>query len=206
MSTDSRILVVYAHPTSHRSRANRLMADAARVLPHVHVHDLYEAYPDFDIDVQEEQALVEAADLIVFQHPIMWYSMPSLLKEWVDAVLESGWAHGRGGTALRGKDFWLAATAGGSREAYREGGYHGREFAAYLPPFEQIAALCGMRWQSPYILHGAHRIDDATLSRHVEGFVARLANYSDWCTGAAAPPPGGEQDWSDESDKWPEAK
>ena len=199
MSTPPRILVVYAHPTPHRSRVNRLMADAARTLANVDVHDLYATYPDFDINVQQEQARLDAADLIVFQHPIQWYSMPSLLKEWLDVVLESGWAHGDGGTALHGKDFLLAATAGGSNESYQTGGYHGREFSAFLPPFQQTAALCGMRWLPPYILHGAHRIDDVAVARHVEGYVAQLADYPNWCGTAIVQFPGTGQDWSGES-------
>lgn len=176
------------------------------MLAHVTVHDLYETYPDFDIDAQREQALLEAADLIVFQHPILWYSMPSLLKEWLDVVLETGWAHGPGGNALHGKDFWLAASAGGSNEAYRDGGDHGRAFSAFLPPFEQTADQCGMRWLPPYILYGAHRIDDAAVFRHVEGYAAHLANYPEWCMGPTALPSGGEQDWSGEPDYWPGLK
>jgi len=200
MNLPPNILVVYAHPASHRSRVNRLLADAARTLAHVNVHDLYETYPDFDIDVRHEQALLSAADLIVFQHPIQWYSMPSLLKEWLDVVLESGWAHGPGGAALHGKDFWLVATAGGSNDSYREGGYHGREIEAFLPPFQQTAALCGMRWLRPYILHGAHRVDDAAVARHIDGYVAQLANYPNWCGAATVPPPGAGQDWSGETE------
>jgi glutathione-regulated potassium-efflux system ancillary protein KefF len=128
----------------------------------------------------------------------MWYSMPSLLKEWVDMVLESGWAHGRDGSALQGKDFWLVATAGGSQDDYQEGGYHGREFSAFLPPFEQMAALCGMRWLPPYIVHSAHRLDEADMARHVESYVARLRNYPNWCGNAVAAPRRHGEDWSDE--------
>src|SRR3954471_14966828 len=91
-----RILVLYAHATPHRSRVNRRLADAARSLPNARVHDLYEQYPDFHIDVAYEQALLADADLIVFQHPIQWYGMPALLKEWVDTVFERGWAYGAG--------------------------------------------------------------------------------------------------------------
>lgn len=160
---------------------------------------MYDTYPDFDIDVRREQALLEAADLVIFQHPVMWYSMPALLKEWVDVVLESGWAHGRGGVALHGKDFWLVATAGGSPEAYQEGGYHGHEFAAFLPPFQQIATLCGMRWLPPYVLHGAHRVTDAQATRHIDGYTARLMDYPAWCGKAVFMSPGEGQDWSDDA-------
>jgi glutathione-regulated potassium-efflux system ancillary protein KefF len=54
--------------------------------------------------------------------------MPAQLKEWGDVVLHEGWAYG--------------GEAAGAR--------HGRPFAAYLAPFEQTAALCGMDWIAPH--------------------------------------------------------
>lgn len=180
MTTPARILILYAHARPQRSRINRRMAQAAGTLPNVQVRDLYETYPDFDIDVQQEQALLTNADLVVFQHPIQWYGMPALLKEWVDVVLEEGWAYGPGGEALRGKDFWLAASTGGVHESYREDGQHGHPFTAFLPPFRQTAQLCGMNWLPPHILHGAQQSDDAALAMHVDAYVERLRTYPHW--------------------------
>ncbi|HYD81665.1 MAG TPA: glutathione-regulated potassium-efflux system oxidoreductase KefF [Paucimonas sp.] len=177
MTDFSRILILYAHPAPHRSNVNRRMIAAARELPQVTVRDLYETYPDFHIDVEQEQELLAAADLIVFQHPIQWYGMPSLLKEWVDIVLEHGWAYGNGGTALRGKGFWLAATTGGTQASYTPGGYHDHSFEAFLPPFRQTAALCGMEWLPPHILHGARQADEATISAHVARYRELLAAW-----------------------------
>lgn len=180
MTAAPRILILYAHPAPHRSHINRRLAEAARSVPNVRVHDLYETYPDFYIDVPREQALLADADLAVFQHPIQWYGMPALLKQWVDTVLEQGWAYGDGGTALRGKDYWLAVTTGGPHESYQESGYHRHAFAAFLPPFRQTADLCGMRWLSPHIIHGAHRIDEATMTERIANYRERLATYPQW--------------------------
>lgn len=174
------VLLLYAHPAPHRSRVNRLMAEAARGLPNVAVRDLYETYPDFHIDIDREQELLAAADLIVFQHPIQWYGMPSLLKEWVDVVLEHGWAYGPGGTALQGKSFWLAATTGGSDASYAPGAYHDHPFEAFLPPFRQTAALCGMRWLPPHILHGARQADEDTVAAHIARYRELLASWPAW--------------------------
>jgi glutathione-regulated potassium-efflux system ancillary protein KefF len=175
-----RILVLYAHPAPHRSRVNRLLASAAAALPNVTLHDLYETYPDFDIDVAREQSLLEAADLVVFQHPVQWYSMPALLKEWVDVVLEHGWAYGPDGTALQGKDYWMVATAGGVDAAYHPQGYHRHDFDDFLPPFEMTAQLCGMRWHAPLVLFGAHQTSAAQVEAHVEQYRSRLASYPAW--------------------------
>ena len=172
-----RILVLYAHPAPHRSRINRRLADAARAFEGVLVHDLYETYPDFYIDVAREQALLEQAELVVFLHPIRWYSMPSLLKEWVDSVLVAGWAYGPGATALRGKGYLLAVTTGSPEDAYQAGERHGRSFDAYLPPFQQTALLCGMHWWPPHILHGANGASEAAVDDHVASFRARLEAF-----------------------------
>ena len=172
-----KILVLFAHATRHLSRVNRKLADAARQLEHVDVHDLYEAYPDFYIDVAAEQARAQAADMLVLLHPLQWYSMPALMKEWVDAVLLPGWAYGHGGDALAGKTFLLAVTTGSPAEQYAQGQAHARPFDDYLPPFRQTAALCGMRWAEPHVLHGAHQIDDVDVERHVDAFVQRLTGF-----------------------------
>src|SRR4051794_12125028 len=88
------VLVIVAHPQLEQSRANRLMMRSARSVPGVQVRDLYARYPDYLIDVEAEQAALAAAKLIVWQHPIHWYSMPPLMKLWLDEVLTYGWAYG----------------------------------------------------------------------------------------------------------------
>jgi glutathione-regulated potassium-efflux system ancillary protein KefF len=99
------------------------------------------------------------------------------MKEWVDSVLEGGWAYGPGATALRGKGYWLAASTGSPEDSYRPGERHGRPFEAYLPPFEQTATLCGMHWWPPHILHGANGADAAAIEAHVATFGARLEAF-----------------------------
>ncbi|WP_370664085.1 glutathione-regulated potassium-efflux system oxidoreductase KefF [Massilia rubra] len=169
-----KVLVVFAHAAPQRSRVNRRLRDAARGVPGVELVDLYESYPDFYIDVAAEQENLADAAALVLLHPIQWYGMPSLLKEWVDAVLTPGWAYGAGATALAGKRFWLAASTGSPAEAYAPDAAHGHPFAAFLPPYRQIAALCGMEWLAPHILHGAHHASEETLDAHIDTFVARL--------------------------------
>lgn len=170
-----RVLVIYAQAEAQRSRVNRLLAEAARATPGVVVHDLYATYPDFYIDVAREQALIAQADMLVLLHPVQWYSMPALLKEWIDVVFQAGWAYGEGATGLQGKACLLAVTTGGAEAAYSAQGLHGFAFDAFLPPYEQTARLCGMRWQTPLVLHGAHHASDAEVAAHVRQFIARLS-------------------------------
>ena len=180
MTKPPQILILYAHPTPHHSRVNRRLAQVAAKVPNVQVHDLYELYPDFHIPVRREQALLQEADLIVFQHPVQWYSMPALLKQWVDSVFTPGWAYGPGGDALRGKDFWLVATLGGSERSYQPEGHNQRPFSAFLPPYQQTAELCGMRWLPPHLLFGAHQVNQQALAAYIDTYKKRLSRYPNW--------------------------
>ena len=165
MST-SRILVVLAHPNLAQSRVNRAMVDAVRDLPGVTIHDLYAAYPDGRIDVEREQALANAHNVIVFQHPLYWYSAPGLLKEWQDRVLSWGWAYGPGGDALVGKTFFSAVSTGGPREAYQAGGHNNFAIGELLRPFQQMAAFVRMKFAAPFVFHGALTADEAAITAH----------------------------------------
>jgi len=180
------VLVIAAHPQMEHSRVNRRLmraaaqcrtdADTARI----EVRDLYALYPDYLIDVEAEQAVLKSARLIVWQHPIHWYSMPPLMKLWVDEVLSFGWAYGPGGHALRGKDLWLVATTGGPEDSYHPASYNRYFFDSFLPPYEQTAALCGMRFLPPLLLHGAHRADEAEIAAHAAVYAERLASHPNW--------------------------
>lgn len=86
----ARVLILFAHPAVHRSRVNARLIEAARQLEGVTVHDLYERYPDFFLCSDDEQTLLGEHDVIVWHHPLYWYSCPALLKEWMDIVLERG--------------------------------------------------------------------------------------------------------------------
>jgi glutathione-regulated potassium-efflux system ancillary protein KefF len=175
-----RIYVIAAHPHWRDSRVNRQLMQAAQALPEVDVNDLYSSYPDYAIDVEAEQARAARADLLVLLHPVQWYSMPPLQKLWLDEVLAWGWAYGPGGDALRGKDCWLVASTGSPEASYHPQSYNRYFFDAFLPPYEQTAALCGMRFLPPLLFHGARSATRQALAAHVEVFRDRLASYPDW--------------------------
>lgn len=159
-----QVLVIFAHPAFQRSRVNRALLRAARETEGVTVHDLYETYPDFLIDVRDEQQLMEKHDAVVMQHPFFWYSSPALVKEWLDLVLEYRWAYGEGGDALRGKILAQAISAGGPEDAYRREGSNHFTIRELLAPYEQTARLCGMGYAEAFTVHAANHLDDAALA------------------------------------------
>ncbi len=138
------------------------MVDAIADLDSVDLRDLYEEYPDFNVDVPQEQQLLNAHDIIVFQHPLYWYSCPALLKEWLDLVLEFGYAFGPDGVALQGKKLLSVVTTGGSTEAYSPDGVNRFTIQELLVPFAQTAHFCGMQYLPPFVVHGTlqDQVDD----------------------------------------------
>ena len=173
------IRLIYAHPYPRRSRANRILLDAVADLPFVDMCSLYDRYPDFSLDVEGEQQALLAADALVWQHPLYWYSVPPLLKLWFDKVLAYGFAYGDGAAALRGKRCQWVVTTGGDDLAFGTAGMHGHEFERFVPPIAQTARFCQMRWQEPLVVHGARRIDDRELERAAERYRARLQSLAE---------------------------
>jgi len=165
------ILILFAHPSQHRSEVNRPLLDASRRADSVTVVDLYAEYPDYGIDIDREQRRLREHDVIVFMFPLYWYSTPAILKEWQDLVLEYGFAYGHDGRELEGKQLLCAITAGGIEDAYRSRGYNHYTIRELLRPIEQTATLCGMQYLPPYALFGARTaLEDGRIGEHVENW------------------------------------
>jgi glutathione-regulated potassium-efflux system ancillary protein KefG len=175
----SRILILFAHPALEKSRVNRRLVQAVQDTGGVTLHDLYERYPDFDIDVAREQELVEQHDVILFQHPFYWYSTPAILKEWQDLVLQYGWAFGHEGHALRGKRAGSVITVGGPETSYCAQGSNHHSMEQLLAPIEQTWALCGVEWLPPFLVYGTHDMSAAAMDAHAQSYRATLSALRD---------------------------
>lgn len=168
------ILVVQAHPYPDRSRANRALGSAVEGLPGVEIRSLYDRYPDFSIDVAAEQRALAACSVVVWQHPLYWYTVPALLKLWFEKVLALGWAYGPGGRALVGKRCLWVTTTGADEAGYSAAGAHEHPFEVFVPVVRQTARFCGMTWLDPLIVHGAHRLEADALEAAGAAYRARL--------------------------------
>lgn len=163
----NKILILYAHPNPRRSSINRVLKSAVTDIAGVTVHDLYANYPNFLIDIKREQKLCLENDIIIFQHPFYWYSFPAIMKEWCDLVLEHGWAYGSGITALTGKIFIHALTAGGDEKSYSKRGSNRFTIDELLRPRQATAQLCNMEWLPPFAILGMHKgMPSTTIEAH----------------------------------------
>lgn len=165
-----KVLILFAHPAFQKSRVNKVLVEGIQDLNDITFHDLYQEYPELDIDVKHEQELLEQHDVLLFHHPFYWYSTPAILKEWMDLVLEHGWAYGSKGNALRGKLFFSVITTGGSKEAYCSEGYNHYTIRQLLSPLEQTAWLCKMIFLPPYVVHGTHSISREEVIKHRQNY------------------------------------
>ncbi|ASC57778.1 flavodoxin family protein [Vibrio vulnificus] len=171
----NKVLVIYAHPSQHRSEVNAPLFAAAQAVDGVTCVDLYAEYPQFDINIDKEQARLLEHDVIVFQFPLYWYSTPALLKEWQDLVLEYGFAYGTDGTALQDKLMLCVVSAGGKEEAYKAEGYNHFTIRQLLAPIEQMAALTSMHYLPPFAIFGARTaLEENRIDQHVERYVTLL--------------------------------
>ncbi len=144
------------------------------MVPGLKIRDLYDLYPSMHVDeVAEQKALVEA-DVLVLQFPIYWFSAPALLKEWMDVVLQHGFAHGKDGTALKGKKTMLAVSTGAPMESYREGATHGAKIEHFLLPFRMTAEFCGMEVGPAFVTYCAHTMEYGEINARAEAFVEAI--------------------------------
>ena len=165
-----RMMILLFHPLIHKSRVNRRLATVAGEVEGILIRNMYDIYPDFHVDVQTEQEFLQQHDLIIWQHPLYWYSSPSLLKEWIDLVLEHGFAYGRHGRALEGKQVMSAISTGGRREAYLSEGSNRYSIRQLMAPFDQTVTLCRMQYLPPFVVHGTHILEEVGIVKAAEDY------------------------------------
>lgn len=81
------------------------------------------------------------------------------------------------------------ASTGGTREAYAATGIHERPFGEFSRPIEETARFCRMNWLEPFIVHGAHEINEAELAAHAASLRERLQAWLAAHDGRAGLPP-----------------
>jgi len=179
MNPAKKILVIFSHPALQRSRVNSAMLESIKGIEGISVHSLYDEYPDFHIELKREQQLLLENDIIVFQHPFYWYSSPSILKEWIDLVLEHNFAFGKSGKALKGKQAMSAITTGGSLQVYSDSSFNHYTMKQYLAPFHQTFRLCSMEYLPPFIVHGTHLMQKEEINLYANNYKETLVALRD---------------------------
>jgi NAD(P)H dehydrogenase (quinone) len=138
----------------------------------------YRGVEDTPADVVREQRRLDAADHLVLVFPVYWWSMPALLKGWIDRVFINGWAFDIdpvGGTRrnLGGLTVHLLPVAGDAAGTYER---HGYEQALRTQIEHGIVDYCGARRGAVAFVHESERDDVATRRSAVEHAVRTIVH------------------------------
>ncbi|WP_051229041.1 NAD(P)H-dependent oxidoreductase [Pleomorphomonas oryzae] len=161
-----KTLVIVSHPYFARSAAIKALQQTAESLPDVTVRNLEALYGDDTaaFDIAAEQAVVEAADRIVFLFPIHWFNLTPMLKAYLNEVWTYGWAFGPNGTALKGRTLQAIVTAGASEHTYSAEGLIESSIDEVLTPLKASALYVGMVYLPPLAFFSAMGADAKTLA------------------------------------------
>ena len=127
-------------------------------------------------DIALEQKKLLWADALILQFPLWWFSLPAVLKGWVERVYAYGFAYGVGehsdahwgdrygeGT-LAGKRAMLVVTTGGWESHYGPRGINGPINDILFPIQHGILYYPGFDVLPPFVVHRTSRIDEARFS------------------------------------------
>lgn len=131
-------------------------------------------------DIVVEQQKLLASDLLILQFPLWWFSMPAILKGWVDRVMTMGFAYGAGKRydegGLKGRRAMLAVTTGGPEAGYSAQGVNGAMDRILYPIQHGILFFCGYRVLPPFVAFAPAHADP-------EARTAMLRAYQDHLRG-----------------------
>ena len=132
----------------------------------------------FADDIKAEMEKLEWCDILIFQFPLWWFSLPAVLKGWVDKVFAMGKIYGRGkwydNGAFRGKRVMLSITTGGAEYTYNENGLHGKMDTILFPIHHGIFHFTGFTIVPPFIAWSPAHITEAERHEYLEQYGKRL--------------------------------
>ena len=175
-----KVLVINGHPNFKASFANQtILEELGKLLPAVKVHALSGARGEKGFNVPEEQKLLREADIVVFDFPVYWLSVPALLKEWFDEVLTHGFAYGTGGTALKGKTAVFSLTLGAPEDSYRRDAALGYTVKDLLAPLFSTATYCSMQNAEPVYSAGMLYIPGVSTDEDLAAVKAKAKAHAE---------------------------
>lgn len=134
----------------------------------------------FSPGLQREIDRVLAADLLVLQFPLWWYSVPAILKGWIDRVFAFGALYGPGRTwdsgVMRGRRAMLAFTTSAPAASFLPDGRNGDMERILWPLHAGVFGVCGYDVLPPFIAHAVAFIDTAARENILDDYRRRLSH------------------------------
>ena len=127
-------------------------------------------------DIAQEQEKLRWADAVILQFPLWWFSMPAILKGWVERVYAYGFAYGvgehsdshwgdrYGEGSMAGKRAMLLVTTGGWESHYGARGINGPIDDVLFPIQHGVLYYPGFDVLPPFVVYRTSRMDDARFA------------------------------------------
>ncbi|KWE58687.1 NAD(P)H dehydrogenase [Burkholderia ubonensis] len=143
-------------------------------------------------DIAREQAKLKWADAVILQFPMWWFSMPAIMKGWVERVYAYGFAYGvgehsdthwgdrYGEGSLAGKRAMLVVTTGGWESHYGPRGINGPIDDVLFPIQHGILYYPGFDVLPPFVIYRSGKMDDARFAQTRDALGERLDSL--WAT------------------------
>lgn len=134
-------------------------------------------------DIRAEIDKVAACDLLILQFPLYWFSLPAMLKGWIDRVFVPGFAFGAGAWyergGLRGKRAILSATMAAFPDMMAPDGINGLLEVNLWPVQNGVLAFCGFDVLPPFVANAVPYADEGARARIVAAWRTRLAGIDE---------------------------
>ncbi|XP_061735126.1 ribosyldihydronicotinamide dehydrogenase [quinone]-like [Nerophis ophidion] len=134
-------------------------------------------------DIVEEQRKLTEADLVIFQFPMYWFSLPAILKGWMDRVLTLGYAYSDDKRYSQGlfktKKVMLSFTTGSHESMFSADGINGDMNVTLWPLQNGILHYCGFQVLAPQIFWAPSRVSQEERVAMLEAWRARLEGLWD---------------------------
>ena len=134
----------------------------------------------FARDIKEEMEKIEWADLIIFQFPIWYETMPALLKAWFERVLAHGFAHNMlegkiiQHGLLKGKKAMLSFTAGSAKETFYNV-IEGEDKSNLLPPISKALRFTGLEVIDAFAVFDAMPLNEEDAKKSIDEYIKLLS-------------------------------
>ncbi|MGK4585870.1 NAD(P)H-dependent oxidoreductase [Kitasatospora sp. HPMI-4] len=131
-------------------------------------------------DIATEQEKLLWSDAVILQFPMWWFSVPAILKGWIDRVFTFEFAHGPSVPppysegALAGRRALLATTIGARESAFSERGAHGRLSDVLHPLQHGLFWFTGMAPLEPFTVHGSVDVPADRFAAAKRAYASRL--------------------------------
>ncbi|GHE84423.1 NAD(P)H dehydrogenase (quinone) [Streptomyces longispororuber] len=131
-------------------------------------------------DIAAEQEKLLWADAVVLQFPLWWFSVPALLKGWIDRVFTAGFAYGPtlpppySEGPLAGRRALVSVTVGARATSFSDRGVHGRLTDVLHPLQHGLFWFTGLRPLEPFAVFGANALSEEGSAAALEAYAHRL--------------------------------